>query len=98
MTEVSISARVPKELEAELEEFIRKENVDRSIAIRKLLGYGLQQWKEGKALMMLGKGEVTFSKAAEIAGMDIWSFAERVKESGTVWVRIKPDDLRKELR
>ena len=98
MTEVSISARIPKELEAELEEFMEKERVDRSIAIRKLLDSGLQQWKEEKALKMLEKGEVTFSRAAKIADMDVWSFAEKVKESGTVWVRIRPDELRKELK
>ena len=98
MTEVSTSARIPKDLEAELEEFMKKESVDRSIAIRKLLDSGLQQWKEEKAIKMLEKGEVTFSKAAKIAGIDVWSFAERVKESGTIWVRIRPDELRKELK
>jgi predicted HTH domain antitoxin len=98
MTEVSISARIPKELEEELEEFIKREKVDRSIAIRKLLDSGLHQWKEEKALRMLEKGEITFSKAAKLADMDVWSFADKVKESGIVWVKMKPDELRKELK
>ncbi len=63
---------------------MKKEKVDRSV------------WK--KAMKMLETGEVTFSKAASIAGLDIWTFAERVKESGIVWVKIKPDELRKELK
>lgn len=52
------------------------------------------QDKEGKALKMLERGEVTFSKAAKLADMDVWHFAERVKESGITWVKIKPDELR----
>ncbi len=98
MPEVSVSARIPKELEAELEEFMQKEKVDKSIAIRKLLDSGLQKWKEEKALKMLEKGEVTFSKAASISGLDIWTFADKVRESGITWVRMKPDELRKELK
>ena len=53
--------------------------------------------KEEKALKMLEKGEVTFSKAAKIAGTDVWTFADKEKESGMAWIKIKPDELRKEL-
>lgn len=36
-----ISARVPEELEAELEAYLEAENLDRSTAVRKLLAEGL---------------------------------------------------------
>ena len=98
MAEVTISARIPGDLEKELERFIDAEEVDRSIAVRKLLSSGLQQWREERALQMLGEGKATFSKAAKLSGMGVWDFAERVKVSQIVWVKLKPDGLRKELK
>lgn len=98
MAEVTVSARIPKDLERELKKFVEAEEVDRSIAVRKLLASGLKEWKEVTALRLLGKGKVTFSKAAEIAGTDIWDFAEKVMASQLVWVKAKPEELRKELK
>lgn len=97
MTEVTISTRIPKDLEKELKEFIDKEKLDRSIAVRKLLASGLQKWREDTALKLLEEGKVTFSKASKIAGINLWDFSERLKASKIVWVNIKPDDLRREL-
>ena len=97
MAEVTVSARIPEDLEKELERFVEKEEVDRSIAVRKLLSSGLQKWKEETALRMLEEGKASFSKAAKIAGMDLWGFAEKVRASRITWVHIKPEDLRKEL-
>ncbi|MBI2176039.1 UPF0175 family protein [Candidatus Woesearchaeota archaeon] len=98
MVEVTISARIPEDLETELRKFVESEEVDRSIAVRKLLSSGLKKWKEETALRMLGEGKVTFSKAAKIAGMGVWDFAEKVKESQLVWVKAKPEELAKELK
>ena len=98
MSEGSVLARVPEEVERDIQLFIDAEQVDRSIAIRKLLSSGLQRWKQERALHLLGDGKVTFSKAAEIAGLDIFSFAELVKSSQAAWVGMRPDDLRKELK
>ena len=98
MAEVTISARVPAELERELKRFVDSEDIDRSIAVRKLLSSGLLQWKEEKALKMLEEGKATLSKAAKIAGTDVWSFAEKVMAKQTTWIKIRPDELRKELK
>jgi len=46
---------------------------------------------------LLEKGNISLSKAAEIAKLDIWTFTEKVKESGIVWIKIKPKELEKEL-
>ena len=97
MTEVTLSARISGEMEKEIEEFMKREKVERSIAVRKLLDSGLRGWKEATALQMLERGEVTFLKAAKLAGLYAWTFAEKVKESGITWVKIRPEELRKEL-
>lgn len=98
MAEVTISARIPKDLEKELEEFMEKEKIDRSIAIRKLLLLALQEWREKTALKLLEQGGATFSKAAKIAGLDLWTFAEKVMRSDITWIKIHPERMRKELK
>lgn len=87
MTEVTISTRIPEVLEKELEKYMETEHVEKSTAVRKLLFKSLQEWREEHALKLLAEGRTTVSKAAEIAGMDIWSFIAKIKKSKTVWVK-----------
>jgi predicted HTH domain antitoxin len=82
----TISARVPDELEAELEAYLEDENLDRSTAVRKLLAEGLQEWRRDRALEQLAAGRITFSKAAELAGMSVWDFAQLAKDRDIAWV------------
>ncbi|KXB08283.1 hypothetical protein AKJ58_00350 [candidate division MSBL1 archaeon SCGC-AAA385D11] len=91
----TISTRVPEEIRREVEEFMREEKLDKSAAIRKLLKTGLLEWRKQKALTLLEKGKVTFNKAAEIAGMSVWDFADLLRKGGGNWItsleRIKSD-------
>ncbi|AGB29969.1 hypothetical protein C488_18905 [Natrinema pellirubrum DSM 15624] len=82
----TISARVPDDLEAELEDFLEEERLDRSTAVRKLLAEGLAEWRREQALDRLAEGDVTFTKAAEIAGMSDWEFAALVEKRDISWV------------
>ena len=82
----TISARVPDELEAELEAYLENENLDRSTAVRKLLSEGLDEWRREQALDQLAAGSITFSKAAELAGMSVWEFAQLAKARDITWV------------
>jgi predicted HTH domain antitoxin len=81
----SISARVPDDLEEELQTFIDEERLDTSTAIRKLLSEGLEEWRTEQALERLERGEVTFSKAAELAGVDAWELARLARERDITW-------------
>lgn len=82
----TISVRVPDELEAELDTYLAEENLDRSTAVRKLLSEGLDEWRRERALDQLAGGRITFSKAAELAGMSVWNFARLAKEHDITWV------------
>jgi predicted HTH domain antitoxin len=66
---------------------MREEKLDKSAAVRKLLWIGLEGWRQKRALEALAEGKATFMKAAEIAGLDAWDFAELVKRSEIVWVK-----------
>ena len=61
-------------------------NLDRSTAVRKLLSEGLEEWRRKRALDKLAAGTVTFSKAAELAGMSVWDFAQLAKKHDITWV------------
>jgi predicted HTH domain antitoxin len=82
----SISARVPDDLEEELARYIDEERLDTSTAIRKLLSEGLDEWRTDQALERLERGAVTFSKAAELAGVDTWELARLARERDITWV------------
>lgn len=82
----TISARVPDELEAELEAYLEDEQLDRSTAVRRLLAEGLEQWRRERALEKLASGEVTFARAAELADLSVWEFARLAREHDVTWV------------
>jgi predicted HTH domain antitoxin len=82
----TISARVPDELEEELEAYLEDEKLDRSTAVRKLLAEGLEDWRKERALRELEAGDVTFAKAADLAGVSVWEFAALAEERDVTWV------------
>lgn len=82
----TISARLPEDIEADLEEYLDAEQLDRSTAVRKLLAEGLDTWRKERALEKLDRGEVTFMKAAEMADLSPWDFARPAKERDVTWV------------
>jgi metal-responsive CopG/Arc/MetJ family transcriptional regulator len=82
----TISVRLPDELESELEAYLDEENLDRSTAVRKLLAEGLDAWRRDRALDELAAGRITFSTAADLAGLSVWEFARLAKERDLTWV------------
>ena len=82
----TISVRVSDELTTELEAYLEAENVDRSPAVRTLLSEGLEAWRREQALDRLAAGIISFSDAAELAGMSVWEFARLAKEHDVTWV------------
>lgn len=82
----TISARLPDDLEADLETYVDEEMLDRSTAVRKLLAKGLAEWRRDRAVERLRDGEVTFTRAADIAGMNVWDFADLLAERNVTWV------------
>lgn len=82
----TISTRVPDDLEAELEEYLEEERLDRSTAVRKLLAEGLEEWRRDRALERLAAGEVTVAKAAELADTSVWEITRLAAERDLTWV------------
>ena len=93
-----LAVRVPAELEKEILEVIKQEKLDKATVVRNLLEIGIMEWRKQTALELLQKGKVTFAKAAEIAKLSLWEFADLVKQRNIEWVRFAPEDVEKEFR
>lgn len=93
-----LAVRVPAEVEKEINEIIEEEKQDKATVVRNLLEIGIAEWHKQTALDFLQKGKVTFTKAAEVAKLSLWEFADLVKQRNVEWVRLVPEDLEKEFR
>lgn len=82
----TISARVPDELKEELDLYLQEEKLDRDTAVQKLLIEGLEDWRQGRALEKLETGEITVTRAAELAGVSVWDFVRLTAEQNVTWV------------
>lgn len=82
----TISARVPDDLEDELEIYLDAERLDRSTAVRKLLAEGLEDWRRDRAIDRFEAGEISFSRAADLADMSVWDFSRLLEERDVTWV------------
>lgn len=91
----TISVRVPDELEQELDTYIEAENLDQSTAVRKLLIEGIEAWRIDRALDLLETGEVSFSRAAELADVSVWKLSQLVEDRNVTWVH--EDDIEADL-
>lgn len=98
MASKPLGARVPKEIERHLAEFMRLEGVDKSTAVRKILERGISEWRKERALELLRGGKITFARAAELAGCSLWELAELVRERKIEWVHLTPREIEREFK
>ena len=98
MTLKPLAVRVPAELEKEILEIVKKEKLDKATVVRNLLETGIMEWRKQTAIELLQKGKATFAKAADIAKLSLWEFADLVKQRNIEWVRYEPEDVEKEFR
>ncbi|KUO43285.1 MAG: hypothetical protein APU95_03250 [Hadesarchaea archaeon YNP_N21] len=93
-----LCARVPEEIEQYLTEFMKLEGVDKSTAVRKILERGILEWRKERALELLGKGKITFTRAAEMAGVSLWEMLELVRDRKIEWVHLSPEEIEREFK
>ncbi len=80
-------------MKKEILRICRHENKSRSMIVRELLERGITEWRKQCALNALNEGKITFAKAAQMAKLSLWEFADLVKQSKTEWVRFTPEDM-----
>jgi len=86
MTEVTVSVRIPKEMEEEVEALMREEHLEKSSALRRILHLGLDAYRRERALGLLSSRTATISRAAEIAKVSLWEMMDLARERRIPWV------------
>ena len=86
--------RLDSELDRDIEEVVREESVDKSTALRMLVGEGYKEWKLRRAMQQLREGRVSMWQASKIAGMALWDFVAKVKkEEGIEWTEFETSEI-----
>ena len=98
MTLRPLAARVPKETEQEIREVMDFLKVDKAQAVRMMLDIGISEWRKRTALELLRESKVTFMKAAQLAKLDVWDFADLIRQRKIDWVRISERELEEEIK
>ena len=93
-----IAVRIPEEIEREIHEIVEHEGVDKATAVRTLLKIGIAEWRKQTALELLREEKVTFAKAAEVAKLSLWEFADLVRQEGITWVGYAPGEAEREAQ
>jgi predicted HTH domain antitoxin len=79
--------RLDSELTKAVDEVVEQESVDKSTALRKLVGEGYRGWRLKRALQQLREGKVSVWEASRTAGLPLWDFLALLKkEEGVEWV------------
>lgn len=97
MTLKPLAVRIPEEIEKEILEVVEREKLDKATAVRTLLEMGIAEWRKQTALELLRDGKVTFARAAEMAKLSLWEFADLVKQRNVEWVRYTPEEMEREI-
>jgi len=98
MTLRPLSTRVPREIEKDIREVTDYMDVEKAKAVRIILEIGISEWRKRTALELLRDGKVTFAKAAKFSKLDLWEFADVVREKKIEWVKIPTGELDEEVR
>ena len=93
-----LAVRIPKEIEKEILEVVERAKLDKATVVRNLLELGIAEWRKQTALELLRDGKVTFAKAAEMAKLSLWEFADLVKQRNVEWIRFSPEEIETELK
>jgi predicted HTH domain antitoxin len=86
------------ELEREIHEVMDLMKVEKAQAVRTILEMGIAEWRKRTALELLRDGKVTFVKAAQVAELDVWDFADLVKEKKIEWIRFTRGEVEEDVR
>ena len=76
----TVSTRLSEEELEQLDSVALRTGLDRAAMTKKLLRRGLEQVRMEEAVSAYRAGEVTASRAAEMAGISIWDFMGRMAE------------------
>ena len=92
-----ITTRFPEEFVKKIKELAKKENLDFSTVIRRLLARALEEEKLKMVLEELSFHKISVSKAASILNISLWEMIELVKKSNIDWTDYNEEELEHDI-
>lgn len=92
-----ITGRVPKKQVEQLNKISKEEGIDRSTALRKVLGIGLREYSRERALDRYHRGKISIGKAAQEAGVSVFEIYD-ILEAAKIPIQIDIKSLKQALR
>ncbi|AJF59519.1 MAG: hypothetical protein QT03_C0001G0004 [archaeon GW2011_AR10] len=80
MQEAVVSTRISRKETEEIESLARELDLDRSALLKKMIRMSLEELKTEHAFKLYKEGKVSFGKAAEIAGKNLWEMIDLTKK------------------
>lgn len=93
----TITLRLPAQTAKKLQELAKKEGKDRSTLIREILENGVKQKNTDHALELYRTGQATSWKAAQLAGVSLWTFYKILEDKG-ILLQYSEHDLEADLK
>jgi len=93
----TITTRVSDEIEEEIRSISKREQLDRSTVVRRLLVDGIKDWKIKYALEQYSEGKITIWKAARMAGVSLRQMLDIAAKKGIPF-QYTIEDLREDFR
>lgn len=94
---VTITTRVPKEIERRIKIISKIENLDRSTVIRRLLAQAIKEWQIDYVLEQYKQGRITLWKAARDVGLSLREMIALASKKGIPF-QYTIEDLREDFR
>jgi len=93
----TITTRVSDEIEEEIRSISKREQLDRSTVVRRLLVDGIKDWKIKYALEQYSEGKITIWKAARMADVSLRQMLDIAAKKGIPF-QYTLEDLREDFR
>jgi predicted HTH domain antitoxin len=94
---VTLTTRATEELAKRIEELAKREKVDKSTMIRRLLSDAVEAKSREEALRQYREGKVSLWKAAKMAGVSLWEMIDLITKEG-IHLDYGPEELREDLK
>jgi len=92
---VTITTKVPEEMEKEIARIAKEENLNKATVIRRLLTQAIERWRIERALREYQEGNITIAKAARMAGVSLRKIMRMAAEA-EIPFQYSVEDLRKD--
>ena len=92
-----ITTRLPEEFVLKIQELAKKENLDTSAVIRRLLARSLKDEREKSVLEAIDNHKMSIGRAAKELNISLWDVLDLAKRNNINWTGYDEEELEHDL-